>query len=128
MPGGERVVPVLNAYVDRFKRAGLPVYASRDWHPAVTTHFKQYGGEWPPHCIQNTDGGRFHGGLRLPGTTIVVSKGENPDKPGYSALEGRTPDGKMLLDDLRSRFGSDVVTRAVLLGRDQGLTMPMLPD
>jgi DNA polymerase-4 len=32
------------------------------------------------------------------------------------------------LDDLRSRFGSDVVTRAVLLGRDQGLTMPMLPD
>ena len=32
------------------------------------------------------------------------------------------------LDDLRSRFGSDVVTRAVLLGRDPGLTMPMLPD
>jgi DNA polymerase-4 len=32
------------------------------------------------------------------------------------------------LDDLRSRFGSEVVTRAVLLGRDPGLTMPMLPD
>jgi DNA polymerase-4 len=34
----------------------------------------------------------------------------------------------VVLDGLRSRFGSDVVTRAVLLGRDQGLTMPMLPD
>jgi DNA polymerase-4 len=32
------------------------------------------------------------------------------------------------LDDLRTRFGSEVVTRAVLLGRDPGLQMPMLPD
>ena len=32
------------------------------------------------------------------------------------------------LDELRARFGSDVITRAVLLGRDQGITMPMLPD
>ena len=32
------------------------------------------------------------------------------------------------LDEVRHRFGSDAVTRAVLLGRDQGLTMPLLPD
>jgi DNA polymerase-4 len=32
------------------------------------------------------------------------------------------------LDELRSRFGSTAITRAVLLGRDQGLTMPLLPD
>jgi DNA polymerase IV len=32
------------------------------------------------------------------------------------------------LDELRARYGSDVITRAVLLGRDQGITMPMLPD
>ena len=32
------------------------------------------------------------------------------------------------LDDLRERFGSAAVTRAVLLGRDPGLTVPMLPD
>ena len=32
------------------------------------------------------------------------------------------------LDDVRDRFGSAAVTRAVLLGRDPGLTMPMLPD
>jgi len=33
-----------------------------------------------------------------------------------------------VLDDVRHRFGSTAVTRAVLLGRDPGLTMPMLPD
>ena len=32
------------------------------------------------------------------------------------------------LDEVRERFGTEAVTRAVLLGRDQGLTMPMLPD
>jgi DNA polymerase-4 len=32
------------------------------------------------------------------------------------------------IDEVRSRFGRDAVTRAVLLGRDQGLTMPLLPD
>jgi DNA polymerase IV len=33
-----------------------------------------------------------------------------------------------VLDDLRARFGSAVVTRAVLLGRDQGQSVPLLPD
>ncbi len=32
------------------------------------------------------------------------------------------------LDAVRDRFGSSAVMRAVLLGHDQGLTMPMLPD
>jgi DNA polymerase IV len=32
------------------------------------------------------------------------------------------------LDSLRDRFGSAAVTRAVLLGRDQGPSVPLLPD
>jgi DNA polymerase-4 len=32
------------------------------------------------------------------------------------------------LDDIRDRFGSAAITRAVLVGRDQGLTVPLLPD
>jgi DNA polymerase-4 len=32
------------------------------------------------------------------------------------------------LDEVRERFGSAAVTRAVLLGRDQGLSVPLLPD
>jgi DNA polymerase IV len=34
----------------------------------------------------------------------------------------------MTLDAVRERFGTSAVTRGNLLGRDQGLTMPMLPD
>ena len=32
------------------------------------------------------------------------------------------------LDDLRERFGSGSVTRGVLLGRREGLQVPLLPD
>jgi DNA polymerase-4 len=32
------------------------------------------------------------------------------------------------LDEVRERFGANAVTRAVLLGRDQGLSVPLLPD
>ena len=42
------------------------------------------------------------------------------------------PDGTGLLDaaldDVRHRFGTTAVTRAVLLGRDLGPTVPLLPD
>ncbi len=40
-------------------------------------------------------------------------------------------DGESLdsaLDDIRDRFGTDAITRAVLLGRDPGVTVPVLPD
>jgi DNA polymerase IV len=32
------------------------------------------------------------------------------------------------LDEVRGKFGTNSVTRAVLLGKDQGLSVPMLPD
>ncbi|HEX2988032.1 MAG TPA: isochorismatase family protein, partial [Chloroflexota bacterium] len=72
---GDEIVPVLNGYLGRVHEAGLTIYATRDWHPEVTHHFLQYGGLWPPHCIQGTNGAAFSQGLRLPPETIVVSKG-----------------------------------------------------
>ena len=82
MPDGDRVVPALNRYIADAGAQGMPVYASRDWHPAVTNHFKAYRGEWPPHCVQGTDGARFHQDLQLPESTIVISKGQDPHTPG----------------------------------------------
>jgi DNA polymerase-4 len=32
------------------------------------------------------------------------------------------------VDSVRDRFGSSAITRAVLLGRDQGQSVPLLPD
>jgi nicotinamidase/pyrazinamidase len=102
-PTGDQILPALNQHIVEARKRGVPVYASRDWHPAVTTHFKPYGGEWPPHCVQGTEGAQFHQALQLPPDTIVISKGDRSDEAGYSAFEGRTPTGQPLLDDLRER-------------------------
>ena len=32
------------------------------------------------------------------------------------------------MDHVRERYGSEAITRAVLLHRDRGLSMPVLPD
>ena len=42
----------------------------------------------------------------------------------------RNADGSLdaALDELHERFGANAVTRGVLLGRDQGFEMPLLPD
>jgi DNA polymerase-4 len=32
------------------------------------------------------------------------------------------------IDEVRDRFGSYAVTRALLVGRERGIEMPMLPD
>jgi DNA polymerase-4 len=44
----------------------------------------------------------------------------------FDAQSGNELD--MTVDAVRERFGTAAVTRGNLLGRDQGLTMPMLPD
>ncbi|MHB2018728.1 MAG: bifunctional nicotinamidase/pyrazinamidase [Candidatus Xenobia bacterium] len=101
VPEGDRVVPELNAAIDLYHQAGRPVIASRDWHPRQTTHFAQWGGKWPPHCVQGTVGAAFHAALQLPPEAIVVSKGTAPDADSYSAFEARTEGGEMLAELLR---------------------------
>ena len=93
VPEGDRVVPVLNRYIERFAALKAPIFASRDWHPAVTRHFKAYGGAWPPHCVQGTKGAGFHADLRLPAEAVIVSKGMDPAEDAYSCFQAEDPDG-----------------------------------
>ncbi len=100
---GDQVIPVLNRYIQLALAAGLPIYASRDWHPKVTKHFKEYGGIWPPHCIQGTRSAEFHPDLRLSKDAIVVSKGADPERDAYSAFDALESDGTPLAESLRRR-------------------------
>jgi nicotinamidase/pyrazinamidase len=102
VPEGDEVVPVINSYMEKFASAGLPILASRDWHPENTKHFKAYGGLWPVHCVQGTKGAEFHSGLKLPEGTVVITEGDTPDKEGYSCFEGRDPEGRGFGEVLRA--------------------------
>lgn len=85
---GDRVVPVLNRFIGLFQKKGLPIYATRDWHPKNHCSFKAGGGPWPPHCIQDSPGAEFHPDLRLPFETVVISKAMRPEAEAYSGFEG----------------------------------------
>jgi len=101
--GGDEVVPVLNRYIDRFKEERLPVFASRDWHPEGSSHFSAYGGIWPVHCVQESEGARFHPELDLPADVVILSKGMDPAEDGYSSFEAISEDGKSFSEFLKER-------------------------
>jgi nicotinamidase/pyrazinamidase len=88
VPDGHAVVPVLNRYIALAHRAGLPVFASRDWHPRDHCSFRDQGGSWPPHCVANTDGAKFAPGLDLPAAAALVSKATEKEPDAYSAFQG----------------------------------------
>lgn len=93
VPEGDQVVPVLNQYARRFQDAGAPIFASRDWHPEKTKHFKSGGGFWPPHCVQGTRGAEFHKDLALPAEAVIISKGMDPGEDAYSCFQAQDPNG-----------------------------------
>jgi len=101
VPDGDRIVPIANWYARLFERRRLPVFASRDWHPAETSHFVAGGGPWPPHCVQGTRGAELYARLSLPADAVVVSKGMDPDEDAYSAFQAQTPAGKLLGEELK---------------------------
>ena len=100
VPDGDSVVPPINRLLAASNAAGRPVFASRDWHPLRSIHFKERGGDWPVHCVAGTVGAAFHPGLRLDPAAIIVTKGTAPDADGYSAFDGVTTTGTPLADAL----------------------------
>lgn len=88
VPGGDKVVPVLNDYIARFQARHLPIIATRDWHPPGHVSFRERGGTWPAHCVQDTPGAQFHPALKLPKEAAVVNKGTDPNQDAYSGFQG----------------------------------------
>lgn len=97
---GDMVITPINREIDEFVKSGGLVLASRDWHPKETNHFKTFGGVWPEHCVQGTEGAKFHQDLRLPQSAIIISKGMGKDEDAFSAFQGKDDLGKSLLDIL----------------------------
>jgi len=102
VPEGDQIIPNINNYVNLFLKKNFPVFVSRDWHPKNTKHFKEAGGPWPAHCIQDTEGAKFHPDFHLPKNATIMSKGTNPDLDGYSVFEARDPQNRSLIEILNS--------------------------
>jgi nicotinamidase/pyrazinamidase len=136
--GGDEVVPVMNRYAEAFAAAGRLVIADRDYHPGRTTHFVQFGGAWPPHCVQGTYGAEYHPDLVLPPETVHVVKGMGAEEDAYSVFQGRDTAGRSLealLDEhgIRKLYIGGLATdycvkETVLDARKAGLEVVVLAD
>ena len=135
---GDRVVPVLNRYIEKFAQAGMPIFLTRDWHPPRTSHFNTAGGVWPPHCVQGSKGAEFHPDLKISNKAVVLSKGTAVDEDSYSAFAAADACGVALKDILQQRgieriyvggLATDYcVKETVVEGLMQGFQVVLLQD
>ena len=108
VPGGDDIVPGINAKMDAFAH----VILTQDWHPAGHSSFASahpgrdpyevvempYGPQvlWPDHCVQGSADAAFHPALDTDRATAVIRKGWNPKVDSYSAFfenDRTTPTG-----------------------------------
>lgn len=133
VPGGDQIVPVLNRYLERFTARSLPVFATRDWHPADHVSFRAQGGPWPPHCVQGTAGAAFADGLRLPPTACVVSKATCRDRDSYSDFDAAGFEAQLRARGVRRLFvgglAADYCVRATVRDAlERGFAVVLLTD
>lgn len=95
IPDSNRIIPVLNVYIEKFDSLGLPIFATRDWHPLKHCSFQDQGGTWPEHCVQFTEGAAFAHGLKLSTEAEVISKGTAMEEDAYSGFQGTDLDQRL---------------------------------
>ncbi|MGD9949159.1 MAG: bifunctional nicotinamidase/pyrazinamidase [Desulfobulbus sp.] len=135
---GDTIVEPLNRAIFQFVHKGLPIFASRDWHPAATAHFQPHGGPWPVHCVQHSHGAAFHTALELACSTIILSKGMDENSDGYSAFDGIDTSCTPLADILKKLditrlcvggLATDYCVKATALDAlNRGLEVVLLSD
>jgi nicotinamidase/pyrazinamidase len=133
VPNGDEVLAPVNQLLRLFSSQGLPIFASRDWHPEHHCSFAARGGPWPPHCVAGTPGAAFSSQLDLPAGAIVVSKADSADLDAYSAFNGTN-----LAEQLRDRGVRRVVVcglatdycvlNTVIDAREHGFEVLVVPE
>ena len=108
IPFGDRVIPILNQYIEKF--AKFNIYYTRDWHPSNHMSFKENGGQWNTHCVAYSDGSYAPDALKLPPNTIIISKGNEPTKEAYSAFSNKNFDKYLKLQQIDTLYIGGLAT------------------
>jgi len=131
--GATAILPTLNRYLREFARRGLPIVATRDWHPEGHCSFRDRGGPWPVHCMAGTPGAAFAEGLVLAPDAVVVSKATSPEHDAYSGFDETDLDRRLRGLGARRLFVGGLATdycvlRTVLDARRLGYDVFLLAD
>lgn len=130
---GDQVVAPLNRMIELFGARGLPVVATRDWHPLNHCSFQEKGGPWPPHCIQHTHGADWAPDLALPDNALIISKADTATQEAYSGFQGTDLADRLHHAGVRRLFVGGLATdycvlQTVLDAGAQGFETRVLED
>ncbi len=121
VPDSDQILEPVNRCIDLFRKAGLPIYASRDYHPADHISFVDQGGDWPPHCVAGTEGVEFSPDLNIPEGVEIISKAMRQDKDAYSAMDGTELKGKLKEAGIKRIFVCGLATDYCVLASARDL-------
>jgi nicotinamidase/pyrazinamidase len=96
---GDAVVAVVNRLMPHFPL----VVSTLDWHPANHISFREQGGPWPPHCVQNTFGAELHPALNTQYINHTFRKASTAERDAYSEFDGLDDRHRSLDEFLKSR-------------------------
>ena len=98
VPEGDQIVALINKLQEEF----YLVIATQDWHPRDHSSFaanhpgknefekiELHGQEqvlWPVHCVQNSDGAKFHSELKSAKIESIFRKGTSKEIDSYSGF------------------------------------------
>ena len=133
VPGADEIVAPLNAYIAAFQARHLPIFITRDWHPANHCSFREAGGRWPPHCVQGTPGAEWAEGLNVVPDARIISKATDPATEAYSGLSATSLLTLLRELDVRRVFVGGLATdycvhATVLDARSHGFEVIVLAD
>ncbi len=86
LKSSDAALPHINYWITVFDMLGYPIVYTQDWHDHEDKSFKEFGGEWPPHCIAMTWGARANKYLFKSSRGLLTRKGQDPDVEEYSAF------------------------------------------
>jgi nicotinamidase/pyrazinamidase len=130
VPEGDLILPLVNRILTMPR---LVKVATRDWHPEGHVSFKEQGGIWPPHCVVDTPGARFHPRMDGDRVDLVISKGTLKEADAYSGFDGTSLAADLKLKGVRRilvcGLATDYCVKATALdGRAEGLEVVVLED
>lgn len=123
VPDGDRVLEPINKAIAVFLAHGLPIFASRDWHPVGHCSFREQGGPWPVHCVADTPGAAFSSALDLPTTATLIYKATRVDEEAYSVFGGTGFEGMLRHAGVRRIFIGGLATDYCVLATTRDALM-----
>ena len=138
MPGGtlpveegDLIINGINETAEIFKKFQAKIVLTQDWHPQnhlsfASNHpdknpgdeFKSEDGAigpvlWPDHCVQGSQGAKFHKNLKTDLADKIIQKGMNPNVDSYS---GFRDNDKKSETGLRKYLNSSGIKRIFICG------------